>query len=152
MKRLAFLAFLVLALQACSGESEQTPSAGRADLPAGALGQLEFTPEDWQEGATTWWIESEGNEPGIAGCHIGADSDGSPNGRTFGEFCLADGILVETTPGPGGAVLHSHENDIGRPSRIDCAAWCIGNGDLGGMCEVATAAPPCAQSARCVCN
>ena len=130
----------ILLVPACSGQS---------DLPTGALGRYEFTPQDWQEGTTTWWIDSEGVEPGIAGCHLGADSDGAPNGRTFGEFCLADGILVET--GPGGGVLHSHENDIGRPTRIDCAAWCIGNGDLGGMCEVA-AAPPCVQSARCVCN
>ncbi len=149
MKRLTFLALLVLALQACSGESERAPSAGRPDLPAGTMGQFEFTPQDWQEGTTTWWIDNEGVEPGIAGCHIGTDSDGSPNGRMFGEACLADGILVETTPGAGR--LHSHENDIGRPSQIDCAAWCVGNGDLGGTCEVA-AAPPCAQSARCVCN
>jgi len=130
----------ILLVPACSEQS---------DLPTGALGRYEFTPQDWQEGTTTWWIDSEGVEPGIAGCHLGTDSDGSQNGRVFGELCLDAGILAETTPGP--SVLHSHENDIGRPTQIDCAVWCMGNGSTGGMCEVAPA-PPCAQSARCVCN
>jgi len=151
MKSIPVFVLLALALQACSGESEPTPSARTTDRPEWVLGQFEFTPDDWQEGTTSWWIDSDGNEPATAGCHVGTDSEGSANGRTFGEFCLADGILVETTPGRGGVVLHSHENDIGRPSRVDCAAWCTENGDTGGMCEVA-AAPPCSQSARCLCN
>ena len=149
MKRTSFPLLLALVLQACSGQFSQAPTTPRRDLPAGAMGQIDSVPQDWIEGETTWWIDSDGVEPGIAGCHIGTDSGGSSNGRMFGEFCVSQRILAETVPGAG--VLHRHENDISRPGQIDCAMWCAGNGSAGGKCEVAEA-PPCTQSARCVCN
>jgi hypothetical protein len=149
MQRLTLLVLLALGVHACVEKSDQAPEAGRRVLPPGALGQVEFKPQDWQEGTTSWWVDSDGVEPGIAGCHIGTDSDGVPNGRMFGETCRAGGILLETTPGAG--VVHRHENDVGHSGQIDCKAWCVGTGSGGGTCEIA-AAPPCAQSARCLCD
>ena len=148
MSRLIPLLFLISALQACSEGSDHEPSPGAQEV-AGAMGTFEFKPQDWTEGETTWWKDSDGVGPEIAGCHIGTDRHGSPNGRMFGEACLDDGLLVESNPGAD--VLHSHKNDIGHPDKIDCSAWCIGQGSSGGSCKVAVA-PPCEQSARCECN
>ena len=148
MSRPILLIFLLLALQACSDDSNHEPSSGAREM-AGAMGTIEFKPQDWNAGQTTWWKDTDGVDPATSGCHIGTDRDGSPNGRMFGEACLADGLLVESNPGAG--ELHSHINDVGHPDTFDCAAWCIGNGTSGGSCKVA-AAHPCEQSARCVCN
>jgi len=148
MKRLVFLILLLSAMQACSEHADHGPSPAAQGM-AGAKGTFEFKPEDWTEGETTWWKDTDGVHPDTAACHIGTDSEGTPNGRMFGEACLADGLLVETNPGAG--ELHSHKNDIGHPDKFHCNEWCIGNGSSGGSCEVA-AAPPCAQSARCVCD
>jgi hypothetical protein len=124
------------------------PSIDAVDMP-GAKGTFDFTPEDYRPGKTSWWKDSDGVKPGIAGCHIGTDEKGTPNGRTFGEGCLANGLLVESNPAKDG--LHSHSNDVGHPDTFDCNAWCIGNGKESGVCEAAPA-PPCAQSARCSCK
>jgi len=148
MKRLLPLLLLFSALSACSQHSDHAPSAG-AEGMAGAKGTFEFKPDDWVSGETTFWKDTDGVDPGTAGCHIGTDADGSPNGRMFGEACLPDGLLVESNPGAD--ELHSHKDDIGHPDKFDCKAWCIGNGSSEGRCEAA-AAPPCERSARCVCN
>jgi len=148
MTRLLPLLLLFLALSACSQRAAHGPSAG-AEGMAGAKGTFEFKPDDWVAGETTFWKDTDGVDPGTAGCHIGTDVDGSPNGRMFGEACLPDGLLVESNPGAG--ELHSHGDDIGHPDKFDCKAWCIGNGSSEGRCEAA-AAPPCERSARCVCN
>jgi len=116
---------------------------------AGAKGTIEYKPVDFQEGALTWWKDSDGIYPDVAGCHIGTDENGVPNGRMFGEACLENGLLVESNPGAD--ELHSHKGDIGHPDTFDCQAWCIGEGASGGVC-VAAAAPPCEESARCSCN
>ncbi len=148
MTRLLSLLLLCSVLSACSQHSAQEPSAG-GNIMAGAEGKLEFKPDDWVSGETTFWKDTDGVDPGTAGCHIGADGDGLPNSRMFGEACLPDGQLMESSPSAG--QLHRHRNDIGRPYKFDCKAWCIGNGSSAGRCEVA-AAPPCGKSARCVCN
>ena len=148
MKKLALPILLLFTLVAYAGGSAHEPSPGAQGMP-GAVGTFEYKPGDWTEGETTWWKDSDGVDPGVAGCHIGTDSDGSPNGRMFGEACLADGLLVESNP--GAVELHSHKDDTGHPDKFDCNAWCIGNGGSEGNCE-AVAAPPCAQSAQCVCN
>lgn len=124
------------------------PSEGAKGIP-GAKGTFEFKPEDFMEGKETWWKDSDGIDPGKAGCHIGTDSKGEPNGRLFGEACSPEGLLVETNPGPN--ELHSHKGDIGHPDYFDCNAWCIGQGASKGSCEVVVA-PPCQQSAMCACN
>lgn len=124
------------------------PSAGAHDMP-GAKGTFEFRPADWKAGETSWWKDSDGVDPGTAGCHIGTDSKGKPNGRMFGEACLPNGLLVESNPGTD--ELHSHKNDTGHPDTFDCTAWCIGQGAAAGSC-VAAAAPPCEASAKCSCE
>ena len=129
MLQLISLILITLALQACSKNSGHGPSAGAQNM-AGAVGTFEFKPQDWTAGHTTWWKDTDGIDPGIAGCHIGTDSDGVPNGRMFGEACLPDGLLVESNPGADN--MHSHKNDVGHPDRFDCNAWCIGQGNSGG--------------------
>jgi hypothetical protein len=148
MMRLLPLLLLFSVLSACSQHSAHEPSA-RADVMAGVEGKLEIKPNDWIPGETTFWKDTDGVDPGTAGCHVGTDGDGQPNDRMFAEACLPDGRLVETSPSAG--QLHRHRNDIGRPYKFDCNAWCIGNGSSEGRCEVAKA-PPCGESARCVCN
>ena len=115
----------------------------------GAKGTFEFKPEDWMDGAETWWKDSDGIAPGVPGCHIGTNRDGNPNGRMFGEACLASGLLVETNPGAG--VLHSHKGGIGHPDMFDCNEWCQAQGFSKGSCSVMPA-PPCEKSAMCACE
>jgi len=138
----------LLLLSASWALASGEPSVGAKDM-AGAEGTFEFKPADWQEGTTSWWKDSDGVDPGTAGCHIGTDENGTPNGRMFGEACLANGLLVESNP--AAEALHSHKNDIGHPDTFDCNAWCGGKGFKGGAC-VAASAPPCQQSAMCKCE
>lgn len=148
MMRLLPLLLLCSVLSACSQPYAQEPSAGK-DTMAGVEGKLELKPDDWVPGEATFWKDTDGVDPGTPGCHVGTDGDGVPNGRMFGEACLPNGLLMETSPSAG--QLHRHRNDVGRPYTFDCKAWCTGNGSSGGMCEIASA-PPCEKSARCVCN
>ena len=145
---LIMVALLFVVAGADMNQHRGEPSAGARGMP-GAEGTIEFKPKDWHSGETTWWKDTDGVSPGIAGCHIGTDSKGKPNGRMFGEACLANGLLVESNPGKG--VLHRHVNDIGHPDTFDCNAWCIGDGKTSGICEAAPA-HPCDQSALCVCK
>jgi len=146
--RIIIVCCLPLLIVAGVAPASEDPSSG-AEGMAGAEGTFDFKPQDWQEGETTWWKDSDGIDPGAPGCHIGTDSEGKPNGRMFGEACLPDGLLVESNP--GAVDLHSHSNDVGHPDIFDCNAWCIGQGASSGVCKAA-AAPPCEQSAMCVCN
>lgn len=144
MSALSITVFVTASVAMAAGE----PSPGAEGMP-GAKGTFEFKPEDHMEGQETWWKDSDGIAPGTAGCHIGTDSDGKPNGRTFGEACLPDGLLVESNPGAD--ELHAHKGDVGHPDTFDCDEWCIGQGSSQGVCKVA-AAPPCEQSAACACE
>lgn len=146
--RLTLLACLSLFLHACAHQPCPSPSEGARPIP-GARGMIEFKPEDWKPGETTWWKDSDGIDPGVAGCHIGTDDKGVPNGRKFGEACLANGLLVESNPGKD--ELHGHKNDLGHPDTFDCTGWCKAGGRETGVCEKAPA-PPCDSSARCVCE
>ena len=149
LKTVVLLLCMVFSVNVIAGDShDAAPSSGAKDMP-GAKGVFAFKPSDWMEGKKTWWKDSDGVAPGVAGCHIGTDEKGVANGRMFGEACLPDGLLVESNPGKD--VVHSHANDTGHPDTFDCNAWCVGTGSTGGMCSVA-AAPPCAQSAKCVCK
>lgn len=152
--------FLMLAL--CSpmllhaSEADGPPSRDARGMP-GALGTFHFEPPDWvgnpdhpnPPGPTTYWIDTDGVDPGTAGCHLGQTVQGQRNGRMFGEACLANGLLVESNPAAD--ELHKHENDIGHPDKFDCNAWCKGKGRAGGSC-VEAPAPPCQESARCACS
>ena len=151
MRRSLLLAFVLLLLPpalAIASHHEGAPSAAAKDMP-GATGTIPFKPSDWMEGKTTWWVDTDGVDPGLAGCHLGTDEKGEKNGRMFGEACLPDGRLVESNPGVD--ELHSHGNDTGNPDTFDCDAWCKGQGATKGMC-VEAPAPPCAASAKCSCE
>ena len=148
-----FIALIVaslisLPIIAAAGEKGHEPSVGAKGM-AGTKGTIEYKPEDWIKGQTTWWKDTDGIDPGKAGCHIGTDSKGKPNGRLFGEACLDDGRLVESNPGAN--ELHSHKDDIGHPDTFNCSEWCVSKGKSGGSC-IAAAAPPCKQSAMCACK
>ena len=145
---ITFMLCLTMNLGAGLASAAGDPSEGAKGMP-GAKGTFEFKPSDWQEGTTSWWKDSDGVAPGTAGCHIGTDDKGAPNGRMFGEACLPDGLLVESNPGAD--ELHSHGNDVGHPDTFDCNAWCVGGGKTAGACQAA-AAPPCEQSAYCACE
>lgn len=148
LNRLILFVCLALVAGACAHQYQGKPSVGAQGMP-GAKGTFEFKPGDWIAGETTWWKDSDGVNPGVAGCHIGTDDKGVPNGRKFGEACLPGGLLVESNPGKD--VLHSHGNDTGHPDTFDCNLWCAGNGWKSGGCEAAPA-PPCEQSAVCACQ
>ncbi len=141
------LAMAILAT-GCATQHYGKPSPGAVGMP-GATGTFEFQPADWQEGQTTYWSDTDGVAPGVAGCHLGTDADGKPNGRMFGEACLENGRLVESNPGKD--EVHSHSNDTGHPDTFDCDAWCIGQGKASGSCVPADA-PPCKASAKCACK
>ncbi len=129
--------------------AEGPPSKGAEGMP-GALGTFKFKPSDWKEGELTWWKDTDGIDPAVAGCHIATDEDGKPIGRSFPEACLDETTLVESNPGID--EVHSHKNDIGNPDKFDCNAWCVGKGSSAGICKAAPA-PPCEQeSAMCVCS
>ena len=119
---------IVAMMSANAGDSKHEPSAGAEGMP-GAEGTFEFKPADWVEGEMTWWLDSDGIDPGEAGCHTGADGNVKPNGRMSGEACLESGLLVESNPGE--VELHSHKNDTGHPDTFDCKefrfpalCWC----------------------------
>ena len=125
-------------------------------------------PLDLGTGRDSFWIDTDGVEPEIAGCHIEFSSDScttlAASARNFGEFCQEDGTLVESTPDAD--ECHTHDNDIGHPYVVDCVAWCrdaltLPNGDRRGFavttgtCE-AVRDIQCDRevidSARCVCE
>lgn len=129
-----------------------TPQCGDISIPAqlqqppstnlpGGLGRFPFTPDPRRPG-TTYWKDSDGVDPGTAGCHIETDAHGQPDphGRHFGEACgmhAGECVLVETNPKAG--AVHQHPNDTGRPDVFSCAQWCIGAKHAkGGTCEPVT--------------
>ncbi len=148
LDRLSLIVCLSLVTGSCAHQDGSPPSMGAEGLP-GAMGTFAFQPPDVMPGETTWWKDTDGVRPGVAGCHIGTDAQGVANGRMFGEACLPNGLLVESNPGKN--ELHSHENDTGHPDTFDCDIWCIGTGKKGGACEAADA-PPCEKSAVCACE
>ena len=147
-KRITLLICLSMAVVAFAADEVGKPSSG-AEGMHGVKGTFAFRPDDRIPVKTSWWKDSDGVNPGVAGCHIGTDDQGKPNGRMFGEACLSDKLLVESNPGKD--VLHDHFDDVGHPDRFNCNAWCIGNGHKGGACQVAPA-PPCKKSAVCACK
>lgn len=145
IKLTLFFGFTLL-LSACNNHA---PSEGAMNMP-GAEGTFEFTPADWQKDKKTWWKDTDGVAPGVAGCHIGTNEKGEANGRFFGEACMESGLLVESNPEAG--KVHSHGNDIGHPDTFNCSTWCIGEGKSTGQCVAVTGPAPCETSARCECK
>lgn len=157
------LCFPTLLFAGNAQPSSKPPSKDALGM-CGALGVVTFIPEEWEfegprvliEGAgpTTWWKDTDGVDPGVAGCHLELHVDGE-SGRAFGEACLDETLLLETNPGQ--AVEHPHHNDIGHPDIFDCHMWCRGQGAEGGVCnKVESSQLPdgflCKSSARCECS
>jgi hypothetical protein len=140
----------VLMLLTSAQAQHSEPSDGAKGMP-GAQGTIEFKPTDWKGNVTTYWKDSDGINPGVAGCHIGVTKAGKRNGRSFGEACQSDRILIESNPGKD--EIHPHTNDLGHPDTFDCNAWCIGaKKTQGGVCKAVSGPRPCATSARCECK
>ena len=140
---------VLMLLTSAQGQHSE-PSPGAKGMP-GVQGTIEFKPTDWKGNVTTYWKDSDGIDPGVAGCHIGVAQAGRPNGRFFGEACQSDLILIESNPGKN--KIHPHTNDLGHPDTFDCKAWCIGaKRTQGGVCRAVSGPPPCATSARCECR
>jgi len=129
----------------------------------GAMGTIEFKPKDWKGNVTTYWVDTDGVNPGVAGCHRAYNrgtyggADWSYNGRTFGEACLGDNpnipyrFLIESNPGV--LVRHAHENDTGHPDVFDCWTWCSRTHQgQNGVCVPTKGPAPCETSAKCVCS
>lgn len=125
------------------------PSECAKGMP-GALGTIVFEPDDWMEGETTYWIDTDGIAPSIAGCHVGTDADGERNGRKFGEACVNDKVLVESNP--GAYAVHAHANDLGHPDTFDCHVWCMETEGTAGKCTPVGAVDVCEESAKCTCG
>jgi hypothetical protein len=140
---------LLMLSNAVSAEHAE-PSSGAKGMP-GALGTIEYRPSDWKGKVSTYWDDTDGVSPKVAGCHVGVTQDGKPNGRFFGEACQSNQVLIESNPGAG--VIHVHTNDLGHPDTFDCKAWCVGARHAkGGVCKAVAGPPPCTTSAICECN
>jgi hypothetical protein len=80
-----------------AASANDPPTAGASKIP-GAKGTIEYKPEGWKgTGVTTYWKDSDGIKPGVAGCHVEVTKSGKSftGRRVFGEACK-DGLLVES--------------------------------------------------------
>lgn len=152
------IACLGLVSAACSNHDEtEDPEAGPGTYTL-----------DLGRGEDSFWIDTDGVSPEVAGCHIEYSESTCTTvavfGRTVGEFCQDDGTLVESNP--AALACHTHDKDIGHPYVVDCAGWCtnglvLPNGQRRGFaadtgyCE-AVHEVRCDQrvvdSARCACQ
>lgn len=153
-----------------------SPDAGVVDAPVadaphdGGHGPPGTIPYDGGTGRKTWWKDTDGVMPELAGCHVEYAAQGCPGDmlRSFGELCQGDGnTLIETNPGAG--ICHDHAGDIGHPYVVPCDKWCKnqhviqtpdgpkrrGVAAAGGRCQI-VAYMPCENiildSARCLCD
>ena len=102
---LLFLASPATAKDCFSKPADDCPSKAAQKLP-GALGKKGFTAIQLglkkEIHGTTYWYDTDGVDPAVAGCHIGV-TDGSDkkqkNGHTFGEAYISDVVLIESNPG-----------------------------------------------------
>jgi hypothetical protein len=151
------LACLGVLSPACSSDDAPEDEAGPGTIPL-----------DLGTGADSFWIDTDGVDPEVAGCHIEFSDDDctsvAVSARNFGEFCQEDGTLVESNPMAD--VCHTHDDDIGHPYVVDCVGWCtdtltLPNGERRGIaaatgtCEVVLDVPcdlGVIESARCVCE
>ena len=120
------LVFCCPALLSAAGDANPPSDAARG--MCGAMGTVTYIPADWgprlvvenSDGPTTWWKDTDGIAPGVAGCHLGTDADGKPNGRMFGEACLSDELLVESNPGKASFIPTATMSGIPTPSTATC--------------------------------
>ncbi|MGM0556832.1 MAG: hypothetical protein ACQEVA_10685 [Myxococcota bacterium] len=152
--------------EATAEETADEPEAGEAktdaktelaactggNVPMGATSCL----LDLGTGENTYWSDTDGVDPGTAGCHYEYKTDACEEqvtDRTFGEFCLDDDRLVESNPGKD--ECHQHGVDQGKPDVVSCSEWCESEGNSTGRCEggvQAEGSGGSCESARCVCD
>lgn len=124
----------------------------------GAIGTFTYVPPGGSKGRSTWWVDTDGFDPGTPGCHIETNAEGKPfpGSRVFPEACKSRHILVESNPER--QKVHEHKGDVGHPDMVDCRDWCrVAEGTTSGMCVKAAAPSPCRKggfplSAKCVCD
>ena len=74
VRLLAFCIPTMMLLNAAS--ANEPPTAGASKIP-GAKGTIEYKPEGWKgTGVTTYWKDSNGIKPGVAGCHVEVTKSG----------------------------------------------------------------------------
>jgi hypothetical protein len=91
VRLLAFCIATMMLLNAAS--ANDPPTAGASKIP-GAKGTIEYKPEGWKGvGVTTYWRDSDGIRPGVAGCHVEVTKSGKSftGRRVFGEACISQG-------------------------------------------------------------
>lgn len=136
---------------AMKGETELAACTG-GNVPMGATNCL----LDLGTGTSSYWTDTDGVAPGVAGCHYefsDASCSNHKEGRTFGEFCLDDDRLVESNPGKD--ECHEHGADKGKPFVMSCSEWCQEESGSTGSCEGGIAvdgAHGSCEAARCVCD
>jgi hypothetical protein len=85
-KRLFWMLAVCIPLLMLAGVAQaqhSEPSAGAKGMP-GALGTMEYKPTDWKGNITTYWKDTDGVDPGVAGCHIGVTENGHRRGARRG--------------------------------------------------------------------
>ncbi|MCX5743323.1 MAG: hypothetical protein NT062_12595 [Proteobacteria bacterium] len=168
MPQLLPAAFAAIMLAACSGPAKPaTTTADHGHQDTSELGSCTDASTvrvgatncklDLGTKADSHWADTDGVDPGTAGCHeefTDATCTTHKEGRTFGELCLDDDRLVESNPGAG--VCHTHAGDFGKPAVVSCAAWCKAEKQATtGRCEAgveAKSSTGTCQSARCACS
>ncbi len=110
---------------------------------------------DLETGQDSYWSDSDGVNPGNAGCHLEYADNACgviKPGREFGEFCLDSDRLVESNP--GAEECHTHKGDLGAPNVTSCSEWCKGQQFASGKCEAAMGSSllGTCESAHCVCS
>ena len=144
---------LVLWLGAASAQEPQHPPSPLAKGMPGALGTFDYRPPDYKADVRSYWYDTDGVDPGVAGCHVGVagEKDKTPNGRVFGEACRDIRVLIESNPAAD--QIHGHADDVGHPDLFDCNAWCKqAKKASGGVCRVVSGPAPCKTSAICSCK
>jgi hypothetical protein len=113
---------MMMLLNAAS--ANDPPTAAASKIP-GAKGTIEYKPEGWKgTGVTTYWNDSDGIKPGVAGFHVEVTRAVSRSPADDLRRGLRQRNLVESNPGRN--VIHPHKDDLGHPDTFDCNAWCIG--------------------------
>lgn len=137
-------------------EAPKSPKADLADCTGGAVPQGATSCRlDLATGQDSHWTDTDGVDPGTAGCHYefeDASCTEFKEGRTFGEFCLDDDRLVESNPGKD--ECHTHGADFGGPDVVSCSQWCQEQSGVSGACEggqMVEGKYGSCESARCVC-
>lgn len=140
--------------------AEEEPTASKTELASCTGGNVPMGAKscllDLGTGSDSYWSDSDGVDPGTAGCHYEYEDEACEtlkSERTFGEFCLDDDRLVESNPGAD--ECHKHGVDRGKPDVVSCTKWCQDENGTNGRCRSNVPAEGSGGkcvSARCECE